>query len=72
MINNNYYYVGTFNQRHAAIYCQTTSRMYWQLNNLNVNEQAMISVCNSSLSEAAVLSFEYGYSLSNELALTIW
>jgi 2-oxoglutarate dehydrogenase E1 component len=64
---------GTFNQRHAAIYCQTSrSPPYWQLNNLNMGDQAMISVCNSSLSEAAVLAFEYGYSLSNEMALTIW
>mmetsp|Transcript_3340 Transcript_3340/g.4762 ORF Transcript_3340/g.4762 Transcript_3340/m.4762 type:complete len:903 (+) Transcript_3340:426-3134(+) len=64
---------GTFNQRHAAIYCQKSiSPPYWQLNNLNVKEQASISVCNSSLSEAAVLAFEYGYSLSNEMALTIW
>lgn len=64
---------GTFNQRHAAIYCQKTDTPpYWQLNNLNVKEQATISVCNSSLSEAAVLAFEYGYSLSNEMALTIW
>lgn len=62
---------GTFNQRHAAIVCQKTNESYWQLNNLGV-EQAQISVCNSSLSEAAILGFEYGYSLSNEMALTIW
>jgi 2-oxoglutarate dehydrogenase E1 component len=58
---------GTFNQRHAAIICQRTDRQYWQLNNMNVEEQASISVCNSSLSEAAILGFEYGYSLSNEV-----
>ena len=63
---------GTFNQRHAKIVCQKTSKSYWQLNNLNVKEQASITVCNSALSEAAVLGFEYGYSLSNEMALTIW
>ena len=64
---------GTFNQRHAAIYCQNSSSLpYWQLNNLNMGDQATFSVCNSSLSEAAVLAFEYGYSLSNEMALTIW
>ena len=42
---------GTFNQRHAAIICQKTNRQYWQLNNLDVPEQASISVCNSTLSE---------------------
>ena len=63
---------GTFNQRHAAIVCQKTSRLYWQLNNLEVREQAKITVCNSNLCEAAVLGFEYGYSLSNEMALTLW
>lgn len=63
---------GTFNQRHAAIYCQKTNRAYWQLNNLGMAEQASISVCNSSLSEAAILGFEYGYSLGNEMALVLW
>ena len=57
---------------HSAIVCQETGQTYWQLNNLQVKEQATISVCNSSLSEAAVLGFEYGYSLSNEMALTLW
>ena len=42
---------GTFNQRHAAIICQNTNRQYWQLNHLDVPEQASISVCNSTLSE---------------------
>jgi 2-oxoglutarate dehydrogenase E1 component len=46
---------GTFNQRHAKIVCQKTSKSFWQLNNLDVKEQASISVCNSALSEAAVL-----------------
>ena len=63
---------GTFNQRHAALYDQVTGESYWQLNNLGLQEQATINVCNSSLSESAVLGFEYGYSLSNEMALTIW
>lgn len=63
---------GTFSQRHAAIYDQKSDRAFLQLNNLEMQEQATISVCNSSLSEAAVLGFEYGYSLSNEMALTLW
>jgi hypothetical protein len=56
---------------HNDVSGQNTNEEYWQLNNLGV-EQAAITVCNSSLSEAAILGFEYGYSLENEMALTIW
>eukprot|EP00605_Chrysophyceae_sp_TOSAG23-4_P001307 GSChrysophyteH1.ASY1.ANO1.1421.1 assembled CDS len=54
---------GTFNQRHAAIVCQETA---------GFEDQATIDICNSNLSEFAVMGFEYGYSLSNEMALTIF
>jgi 2-oxoglutarate dehydrogenase E1 component len=64
---------GTFNQRHATIFCQDTAQGFTQLNHIkNVDGQASLSVCNSTLSEAAVLAFEYGYSLGNDLVLTIW
>lgn len=64
---------GTFNQRHASIFCQKTARGFTQLNHIkDADGQASLSVCNSTLSEAAVLAFEYGYSLGNELVLTIW
>lgn len=63
---------GTFNQRHAGIFCQKTGRRYDPLSHIPVDLAATFSVCNSSLSEAAVLAFEYGYSLENESALTIW
>lgn len=64
---------GTFNQRHATMLCQETARGFTQLNHIKgVDGQASLSVCNSTLSEAAVLAFEYGYSLGNELVLTIW
>ncbi len=63
---------GTFSQRYAEIVCQNSGKSYTQLNNLGSDEQAKLTVCNSSLSEAAVLGYEYGYSLSNEMALTIW
>jgi len=63
---------GTFNQRHSAIFCQKTTKYFIQLNNLDMGEQAKISVANSSLSEEAILGFEYGYSLSNDMALVLW
>jgi 2-oxoglutarate dehydrogenase E1 component len=66
---------GTFNQRHAAIICQETGEQYWPLKNLATGgfaEQAQIDIVNSNLSEFAVMGFEYGYSLSNEMALTIF
>jgi 2-oxoglutarate dehydrogenase E1 component len=64
---------GTFNQRHAGLFCQETGRRYDPLSHIPVPDQpATFSVCNSSLSEAAVLAFEYGYSLENDVALTIW
>lgn len=67
---------GTFNQRHAAFFDQDTEEPYVQLNHLShgdgVEQCSNLDVCNSSLSEAAVLAYEYGYSLGNELALTLW
>lgn len=63
---------GTFNQRHAVVYEQTTAQPYTPLNNMNLGPQAHLQVCNSSLSEAAVLGFEYGYSLESDLSLVIW
>jgi 2-oxoglutarate dehydrogenase E1 component len=64
---------GTYNQRHAGIFCQKSEKKYVQLNNIDVeDEQATFTVCNSSLSEAAVLAFEYGFSLGNELRLLIY
>ena len=62
---------GTFNQRHAVIYCQKTGRSYMPLNNLGEHAASM-TLCNSNLSEAAVLGYEYGFSLGNELALVLW
>ena len=50
---------GTFNQRHAVIYDQTTAQPYTPLNNLGLGPQATLQAVNSSLSEAAVLGFEY-------------
>lgn len=45
---------------------------YIPLNNICPGRQAEFVVCNSNLSEAAILGFEYGFSLENENALVLW
>ncbi|MER2607103.1 MAG: 2-oxoglutarate dehydrogenase E1 component, partial [Siculibacillus sp.] len=62
---------GTFSQRHTVLYDQETEARYIPLNNLS-ETQARYEVINSMLSEEAVLGFEYGYSLSEPNALTLW
>ncbi|GAB1580192.1 2-oxoglutarate dehydrogenase E1 component [Phyllobacterium phragmitis] len=62
---------GTFSQRHSVLYDQETEQRYIPLNNLQKG-QAVYEVINSMLSEEAVLGFEYGYSLSEPQALTLW
>jgi 2-oxoglutarate dehydrogenase E1 component len=62
---------GTFSHRHSAILDQTTAEKYYPLNNIR-SEQAPYEVINSLLSEYAVLGYEYGYSLAEPNALTLW
>ncbi|MDF1778087.1 MAG: 2-oxoglutarate dehydrogenase E1 component [Rhizobiaceae bacterium] len=62
---------GTFSQRHSVLYSQEKEDRYIPLNNLGKG-QALYEVINSMLSEEAVLGFEYGYSLSEPNALTLW
>ncbi|KXF79286.1 2-oxoglutarate dehydrogenase subunit E1 [Paramesorhizobium deserti] len=62
---------GTFSQRHSVLYDQENEQRYIPLNNLQKG-QALYEVINSMLSEEAVLGFEYGYSLSEPRALTLW
>ena len=62
---------GTFSQRHAAIYDQTTEERYVPLDNLSP-DQARFEVVDSFLSEEGVLGFEYGYSLADPNCLTLW
>jgi 2-oxoglutarate dehydrogenase E1 component len=62
---------GTFSQRHAIVYDQTTEEKYIPLQHLKP-KQASIEVIDSILSEEGVLGFEYGYSLADPNCLTIW
>ena len=62
---------GTFSQRHSVLIDQETEARYVPLNNVSEG-QARYEVINSMLSEEAVLGFEYGYSLTEPNALTLW
>ena len=62
---------GTFSQRHAAFYDVETRVRYVPLLNLDP-EQATFCVHNSSLSEAAILGFDFGYSLDYPDMLAMW
>ncbi|HZC59220.1 MAG TPA: 2-oxoglutarate dehydrogenase E1 component, partial [Chthoniobacterales bacterium] len=62
---------GTFSQRHCVLYDTTTFKRYFPLANLKEG-QARFCVYNSMLSEAAVLGFDYGYSLDFPNMLCLW
>ena len=62
---------GTFSQRHSGIVDQETEETYLPLNHIKPG-QATFDVINSMLSEYAVSGFEYGYSLAEPNALTLW
>jgi 2-oxoglutarate dehydrogenase E1 component len=62
---------GTFSQRHSVLYDQEDESRFIPLNNLS-ETQSRYEVINSMLSEEAVLGFEYGYTLSEPNALTLW
>jgi 2-oxoglutarate dehydrogenase E1 component len=62
---------GTFSQRHLAFYDSETGRRYIPLEHISP-DQARFDVFDSSLSEYAVLGFEFGYSVADPLTLVIW
>ncbi|CAL1595005.1 unnamed protein product [Knipowitschia caucasica] len=63
---------GTFSQRHAMVVCQETNDTYIPLNNISPEQTGFLEVCNSPLSEEAVLGFEYGMSIAQPKLLPIW
>ena len=62
---------GTFSQRHSVLFDQETEERHTSFNHLGEG-QARFEVLNSSLSEEAVLGFEYGYSTAEPKTLTLW
>ncbi|MBX6312565.1 MAG: 2-oxoglutarate dehydrogenase E1 component [Isosphaeraceae bacterium] len=62
---------GTFSQRHAVLVDFKTGERYIPLNHIAAG-QAEFCVYDSLLSEAAVLGFDYGYSLDEPHMLILW
>jgi len=62
---------GTFNQRHSVLVDIESEHEYVPLQNVSA-DQARCEIYNSTLSEAGVLGFEYGYSRDYPEALVLW
>jgi 2-oxoglutarate dehydrogenase E1 component len=62
---------GTFTQRHLAFYDFEDSSRYVPMQHI-APEQAQFDVYDSSLSEFAVLGFEFGYTVGDPLTLVLW
>jgi 2-oxoglutarate dehydrogenase E1 component len=62
---------GTFSHRHAVIRDASTNEPYYNLKHLGEG-QGPFEIYNSLLSEFGAMGFEFGYSMANPKALTIW
>jgi multifunctional 2-oxoglutarate metabolism enzyme len=62
---------GTFSQRHLEFYDSENGKGYIPLRHL-APDQARFDVYDSSLSEYAVMGFEFGYSVADPLTLVLW
>jgi 2-oxoglutarate dehydrogenase E1 component len=62
---------GTFSHRHAVLRDENTDDFYNRLSRIPEAEGKFM-IYNSLLSEYGVLGFEYGYSIANPNALTLW
>ena len=62
---------GTFGQRHSVLVDQLNEGRHTPLNHIREG-QGVYEVIDSMLSEAAVLGFEYGYSLADPNTLVLW
>jgi 2-oxoglutarate dehydrogenase E1 component len=62
---------GTFSQRHLRFYDSEQGHKYCPMKHLSP-DQARFDVYDSSLSEYAVMGFEFGYSVADPLTLVLW
>lgn len=62
---------GTFNQRHSVLLDIENEQEYVPLQHVS-EDQARCEIYNSTLSEAGVLGFEYGYSRDYPETLVLW
>jgi 2-oxoglutarate dehydrogenase E1 component len=62
---------GTFSQRHSVLIDQESEARHTSFNHI-AEKQGRYEVLNSMLSEEAVLGYEYGYTLAEPNALTMW
>ncbi|MFN3324865.1 MAG: multifunctional oxoglutarate decarboxylase/oxoglutarate dehydrogenase thiamine pyrophosphate-binding subunit/dihydrolipoyllysine-residue succinyltransferase subunit [Bryobacteraceae bacterium] len=62
---------GTFSQRHLEFYDYENSRLYVPMKHIS-EDQARFDVYDSSLSEYAVMGFDFGYSVGDPLTLVLW
>jgi 2-oxoglutarate decarboxylase len=62
---------GTFSQRHAVLYDARSGKEHVPLNAVAAGG-ARFAVYDSPLSEAAVVGFEYGYSVADHRTLVMW
>lgn len=62
---------GTFTHRHSVVHDFQTGQRFAPFNAVS-SSKAKYEVHNSLLSETAVMGYEYGYSLTDPNALTIW
>jgi probable 2-oxoglutarate dehydrogenase E1 component DHKTD1 len=63
---------GTFSNRHAVFVDQSNANVHIPLNNLTPNQANFFEVCNSILSEEAILGYDYGFSIDNPQNLVLW
>jgi len=63
---------GTFSHRHHVLHCQKQDKkVHLPMSELSA-DQGKYTVCNSALSEYAVMGFELGYSMVNPHSHVIW